>query len=466
GFRMVFWYSSIFILSGSLLFALMYFLLSSSFSRSTREDIHLKLKECAAQYESGGLEALKREVILENQSGKAFFVRLVGANGATEFVEDPFQWVDQALGGSYVGGRDGTDRWIRAAAPDGEHAIDIDSAMLPDGSIIQVGKSSREEKALLKRFREVFVYIMFPLVVVGIVGGAIVAYRALHPLRSLVQTIRSISTGRMDARVPSSQTGDELDDLAVLFNSMLSKIESLIEAMRGSLDNVAHDLRTPLARLRGTAELALSSDAKTEDYRESLADCIEEADRILSLLNTLMDISEAETGAMKLAVEPVEVGALIEDTVELYTYAAEEKGVTLSAACTGAFFLAVDRSRMRQVLANLADNALKYTASGGRIEIEAVREEQHAVITVRDNGSGIPEEELPRIWDRLYRGDKSRSQRGLGLGLNLVRAIVHAHDGRIEALSAPGKGSTFSIYLPTTKSVGARNETEAEVTGG
>jgi signal transduction histidine kinase len=166
------------------------------------------------------------------------------------------------------------------------------------------------------------------------------------------------------------------------------------------------------------------------------------------MLNTLMDVSEAETGAMKLNLEEMNVAPLIDDVVDLYGYVAEEKGVSVHAGFPDELYLTGDRSRLRQVLANLLDNAIKYTPTGGRIDIEASRGEREVEITVKDTGIGISEDELDNIWDRLYRGDKSRSQRGLGLGLSLVRAIVGAHKGRVEVMSKPGSGSIFSVHLP------------------
>src|SRR5258707_3434355 len=165
----------------------------------------------------------------------------------------------------------------------------------------------------------------------------------------------------MDARVLASQTGDELHELVMLFNSMLEKIETLIKGMHGSLDAVAHDLRTPLARLRGTAEMALRSEQSPDASREALADCVEEADRILTMLNTLMDISEAETGAMKLHLEEMNMSALIRDRVELYAHVAEDKKVSLHTSSPNDLVLTADANRMRQVMANLMDNSVKYT---------------------------------------------------------------------------------------------------------
>jgi len=439
-----------FIVSASFLFVLAYVLLSSSAEQKNRKDIHLKLEEYTAQYRAGGLEALKNEVGLEERSGKtaSFFVRVAGPQNRTLYLNDPEPWAEFDLKQLESRPITGSEQWVRLQTRGGANTLEIESTLLADGMLLEVGKTNAEGQALLERFREIFVGFMAPVVILGLVGGWFLAYRALRPVRGLVQTIRSVSTGQMSARVPAGQTGDELDELVMLFNAMLGKIEALINGMRGSLDNVAHDLRTPMMRLRGTAEMVLRSEPDLETCREALADCVEESDRMLTMLNTLMDISEAETGAMKLSFEAVNISAVMEDAVELYRHVAEEKEVALQVASPAELFLTADRNRMEQVFANLMDNAIKYTPSGGRIDLRAFRQGQQAVITIKDTGIGIAPEEAPKIWDRLYRGDQSRSQRGLGLGLCLVKAVVQAHQGRIEVSSEPGVGSLFTLYFP------------------
>jgi signal transduction histidine kinase len=268
---------------------------------------------------------------------------------------------------------------------------------------------------------------------------------------------RIIRTGRTDARVPLAGTGDAIDELTSLFNSMLDKIEGLVTAMRGALDNVSHDLRTPLTRLRGTAEMALASPPagepaqQVEYYRELLADCVEESDRVLVMLNALMDISEAESGTMQLRREPVALGDVVARAIDLYRDVADAKGVALAAGGADEVIATADRTRLEQVAANLIDNAVKYTPTGGRVVVDVRREDGSAILRVRDTGPGIPADELPRIFDRLFRGDTSRTERGLGLGLSLVRAIVQAHGGEVTVSSEVGRGSTFAVSLPVER---------------
>jgi signal transduction histidine kinase len=285
-----------------------------------------------------------------------------------------------------------------------------------------------------------------------LIGGTFLASRALHPVRQVIRTIHEIGKGRLEARAPNPKAGDELKELVMLFNGMVDKIEALVKSMRESLDNVSHDLRTPMTRLRGIAEMALQSGENAEMYREALADCMEESERILKMLNALMDISEAETGVIKLDIKSIPSSGIINDVIDLYHYVAEAKNIDLEARVRDNVFINADAVRMRQVLGNLLDNAIKYTPNGGKVDIAAEKTEEGVIISVEDTGIGIPSEEVPKIWDRLYRGDQSRSQKGLGLGLSLVRAIVKAHGGRVDVHSEPGKGSLFTILLPKSDS--------------
>lgn len=450
GFRLALWYAGAFILSSLLLFGLAYFLLASSLERRDRESIEVRLRELEAQYRAEGRKGVQEGLAFQKRLGnkKPFFIRIASPRNATVLMAVPDEWAEFDLSVLEHPPVAEPGRLLRLPAKDDEAVLEIASTRLSGGTLLQVGKSTEERDSFLENFRSIVAGVMVPVILIGVTGGAFLAWRALRPIRQLIDTVRAIESGAMAARVPTRQTGDELDELGQLFNSMLDRIAALIQGMRGALDNVAHDLRTPMTRLRGIAEVALQSEHSLDTCREALADCVEEADQLLTMLNTLMDISEAETGALKLDLEAVNVAALMEDALDLYQDVAEEKGVTVSTMAPKELWLTADRNRLRQVVANLLDNAIKYTPSGGRIELGAHRQEHTVVLHVKDTGIGITPDELPRVWDRLYRGKPGLSQRGLGLGLSLVKAVVEAHRGHVEASSAPGVGSVFTVVLP------------------
>jgi signal transduction histidine kinase len=426
-----------------------YTIISSFIYGQSRKEIEEDIVELGELYQEDGLEVLREDVFEDEED--PFLVHLVGNQGNVLISRIPEDWSEAGFNIEQLeeSGYSKDKEWKYLRGRNNENRFEIRSLSMSDGSTLQFGQQVNERENLLRRIRKVYLIAIVPIILFAYLGGIFVADRALNPIRQLINTLNSIvSSGKIDVRVPVHQTDKLHGELISLFNVMLEKIESLMNGMRNVLDNVAHDLRTPMTRLRGTAEMALQSEQNAEVLREALSDCVEESERILIMLNTLMDVSEAETGAMKLDTEEMNVAPLIEDIVGLYGYVAEEKGVSVHTGFPEELYLKADRNWIRQVLANLLDNAIKYTPAGGRVDIEACRKEQEVVITVKDTGVGIPDEELDRIWDRLYRGDRSRSQRGLGLGLSLVKAIVGAHRGYVEVSSVPGAGSVFTVYLP------------------
>jgi heavy metal sensor kinase len=450
GFRLALWYAVVFVASSLAIAALTYVLLAASLRQYDRETIQNSIVRFASAYARGGVDSLARE-FRDTQDPGPLFVRTLGARQDVVFLSMPDALRRFDLSQLATPELSGEQTWATLRTGTGSEELEVASVRLSDGTLFQVGRSTARREELLRRFRGVLFVQLLSLLVAALAGGAVLTWSALQPIRTLSDTIREImQTGRTDRRVPATDTSDALGELSALVNAMLDRIDAVVAGMRGALDNVAHDLRTPMTRLRATAESALAS-TDSAALREALADCLEESDRVVAMLSTLMDISEAETGTMALRLEPTSLSDLIQQSVEMYEDLAEQRGVQLEAAIEGDVRIPVDRNRMRQVIANLLDNAVKYTPAGGRIRIEARREGPDAVLSVADTGIGIPAEELPRIWDRLYRGDKSRSERGLGLGLSLVKAIVEAHGGTVAVTSTPGAGSRFELRLPASR---------------
>jgi signal transduction histidine kinase len=287
----------------------------------------------------------------------------------------------------------------------------------------------------------------------GVPIGWFMAKRALRGVQEITRTAAEIAYGNLDKRVAVHSGGDELNTLAQTFNTMLDRIQALILGMRQMSDNLAHDIRSPLGRIRAHAELALANDTADFDVDSVAATAVEECDRLLEMVNTTLDIAEAEAGVVVLRHTTVDLVDLVHDAVDIFQPVAEDRQIAIAVDSPDHCLIDGDRQRLQRVVANLLDNALKYTSSGGRVTLRLIAHAQRVKLSIEDTGIGIAAEDFPHIFERFYRCDRSRSEHGSGLGLSLAQAFVRAHGGNIGVESSPGDGSTFTVELFRTPGV-------------
>ena len=439
--RLSLWYALLFTVSAGVLFGLSYFLLGAALERKDHEVIETRVRACAAIYDSGGVAALQEFVQRSRETDKAnaFFVRVASPSGNAMLLDVPQDWVQFDPAALQPGGDPAHLVWLQIPK-DQESDVTVASTRLADGSTLEVGRKTNnrdDHPAALPR---------------ELPGGHDARLVARRDRRRLVRASRHqtrapgrrhgalhhrhgrpVGTRRGDLRTGRSRgIGEAIQPRARQEPGPDSRHARGAGQCRARSPDAA---RAP-SKHRGDG-VQTTSDPAAE---EAFADCVEEADQVLTMLTALMDITEAESGVMHLNLEATSISELLDDVIDIYQLVAEEKLVGVAATLESPCTASVDRVRMRQVFANLLDNALKYTAEGGNVRISCRTDAERVIVIFEDNGMGISSEEQARIWGRLYRGDKSRSQRGLGLGLSLVKAIVEAHRGAVSVRARSGRG--------------------------
>jgi heavy metal sensor kinase len=452
-FRLTLWYAGIFTISSGVAFLFFYLLITSVIRDRTDQELLSQVNQFATILNLNGIDAVKRVAILEAQAAgvKKIFFRLLYSTGEVFSSSNMSYWrdigVQRSAVGQLISGKPHVFETI--IIPDRKHKVRILYGIIGRGIILQLGQSMENYTRFIEAFQKIFTATMTLLIILAGVVGWFMARRALFGVETITRTARNISGGALEKRVPVKPRGDEIDQLAITFNQMLDRIQTLVTGIKEMSDNIAHDLRSPVTRIRGLAEVTLTTGNSIAEYENMAASTIEECDRLLGMINTMLVISKTETGVNKFEHKILNVSAVVREAGELFQPIAEDKDLRLVWSVPENYHIEGDVRMIQRMIANLLDNAIKYTPQGGSVSITVHPDaEKNVVVSVKDSGIGIHAKDLDHIFERFYRCDQSRSEASIGLGLSLAKTIARAHGGDITAVSNPGTGSTFTVFLP------------------
>lgn len=453
-FRLTVWYAGVFLLSAAVAFAFFYYLITSAIRGRTDRDLLAEVRSFSSVMALQGIDSVKRQALLESQAAgeKKIFIQLLYPDGRLFSSSNMSYFHNIPVSVEAIGRmiEQKEPFFATVSSPDHRHEIRVVYALLGPGLIIHLGQAMDDLTRFIEAFQRIFVGTMAALFALAAAIGWFMARRALAGVETVTRAAQRIAAdGRLAERVPIGGGGDEIDRLAATFNQMLDRIQGLVNGIKEMTDNIAHDLKSPLTRIRGQAEVALTSRGAAEEYEAMAASAVEECDRLLEMINTMLFISRTEAGVAKPEFKGMDLAAVVRDAGGLFQAPAEDKRIALRWDVPERLDFGGDVRLIQRMLANLLDNAIKYTPEGGAVSVSLQsRPDRSVSISVTDSGAGVSDKDRPRIFERFYRGDPSRSQSGAGLGLSFARAVAHAHGGEISLESNRPSGTIFRVDLP------------------
>ena len=311
-----------------------------------------------------------------------------------------------------------------------------------------VGRDVSYENYLKERFFNTILSTSLLIIFLGLLGGYVLSRNFLNRISAINKTSLEIMDGDLSMRLPTSSNNDELNQLSLNLNNMLDRLNKLMIGMKGVSDNIAHDLRTPLNKIRTNLEVTLMSNPDLESYRETLKEVIEDVDGVINTFNSLLAISRVDSGSVSLKKEKINIKNLIEDIIDLWEPLSEEKGIVLNNECKIDLYLAGNKNLLSQAISNLIDNSIKYGSDNNIVNVGSKKDKDNIIIWVSDSGPGIQEKDKEKVLDRFVRLDTSRNTTGTGLGLSLVASMIKFHNGTIDLLDAKPKGLIVKLQIP------------------
>jgi len=443
-FRLALVYVLVFAVSAGLLIGFIYLSTSSFMAAQTDETLNAEITGLEEQYRQRGLPGL-RQIIIERSSRSESSLYLLANADLSRIAGNLSIWpadAEREPNGymNFTYDRqvaDGIEKRLARAR----------QFRLPGNFYLLVGRDVVDRRGVEDLITDALLWAGALTLALGLLGGFVISRNMMSRIEAINRTSRDIMEGDLSRRVELTGIGDEFDELASNLNDMLDQISRLMAGMREVSDNIAHDLRTPLNRLRSRLEVTLMKPQGDQEYREALEQAISDADGLISTFNSLLLITRAESGVLRENFAPTDLSAIVRDMSELYEPVAEAKNIAFRAISGPPVTCRGDRSLISQALGNMIDNAIKYTPSGGAVSVWVQREAGTATLKVRDNGPGIPEADRARVLQRFVRLEASRHTPGSGLGLSLVAAVAQLHEGELQ-LDDAGPGLIASLRLP------------------
>ena len=450
--RLTVWFAGIFILFTGSAFLLFYYSINTILDQRIDEDLEEDIVEFRSLHADQGIERVTTEIQHEVQADNAdeIFLRLLDRTGTALFSTDMSHW--RSLQPDMPALRMLTltsDPWLETVrVEDDEYPARVITGLIAPDTILQIGESTADKEEFMELLLGIFTITFLVFTAFAALVGWFMARKAMRGVEEVTLAAEDVANGTLDRHVAVKAQGEEIARLASTFNIMVDRIRALITGIRDITDNIAHDLRSPVARIRASAELTLSHESTNDEYRTSAADIIEECDRMMEMINTTLDVTEAEAGAASFSEDDIDITTLVQDACELFEPVAEDRHIRLTVSTVSGARIRGNPQQLQRMLANLLDNALKYTPDSGQVDVCMSLDNGCITITVSDTGIGISASSQARVFDRSFRCDESRSQSGFGLGLSLARAVARSHGGDITVSSVPDKGSTFTVTLP------------------
>lgn len=457
-FRLIAWYASlltaVFLLLGTIMYVDLRFFLENNFRESQARRAH-QVADMLAQIGTAGESSVVHEIqdrFAPEVNNR--FIRVTRTDGTVLYASGMPK--DQSFDPTHLPPLEPSaqrefSRKLRL--PDGQLLIDAAlNYTTPDHKsfLVEVGVPLTPVATMLGHL---FVQLSFGLPVallVAILGGYLLVRRALRPVERIAQKAQQITQHNLSERLPVTRSGDELERLSISLNLMIGRLEDAIQNSKRFVADASHELRTPLTVLRGELENLTQNGGLNEAERDTLGSMLEEVERLTHIVEGLVALSRLDAGDAKTEWVQFDLAELATTTADQMNLLAEDKGISVQCNSNQSVLVEGDRARLKQVVVNLLDNAIKYTSRGGSIQLSVTRQNGHAILDVTDSGIGIPAEAVPHVFDRFFRVDKARSrdEGGAGLGLSIVKSICTAHGAEVQVESAPGKGSRFRIKLP------------------